>query len=86
MLTRPGRRRGEKDVKLKLSAIAVAAMLVSGSSWADMKAAEKWVKEEFQPSTLSQKKQLEEMKWFIDAANEKLEKDKLNKIDMLVRK
>lgn len=25
-------------------------------------------------------------KWFIDAANEKLEKDKLNKIDMLVRK
>jgi glycerol transport system substrate-binding protein len=68
MLTRPGRRRGEKDVKLKLSAIAIAAMLASGSSWADMKAAEKWVKEEFQPSTLSQKKQLEEMKWFIDAA------------------
>jgi hypothetical protein len=25
-------------------------------------------------------------KWFIDAANEKLEKDKLNKIDMVVRK
>lgn len=25
-------------------------------------------------------------KWFIDAANEKLEKDKLNKIDMIVRK
>lgn len=25
-------------------------------------------------------------KWFIDAANEKLEKDKLNKIDILVRK
>ncbi len=55
-------------MKLKLSAIAIAAMLASGSSWADMKAAEKWVKEEFQPSTLSQKKQLEEMKWFIDAA------------------
>ncbi len=25
-------------------------------------------------------------KWFIDAANEKLEKDKLEKIDMIVRK
>jgi hypothetical protein len=25
-------------------------------------------------------------KWFIDAANEKLERDKLNKIDMIVRK
>lgn len=25
-------------------------------------------------------------KWFIDAANEKLEKDKLNRIDMVVRK
>lgn len=25
-------------------------------------------------------------KWFIDAANEKLEKDNLDKIDMLVRK
>jgi hypothetical protein len=25
-------------------------------------------------------------KWFIDAANEKLEKDNLNKIDMIVRK
>ena len=25
-------------------------------------------------------------KWFIDAANDKLQKDKLNKIDMIVRK
>jgi metal-responsive CopG/Arc/MetJ family transcriptional regulator len=25
-------------------------------------------------------------KWFIDAANEKLEKEKLDKIDMIVRK
>ena len=25
-------------------------------------------------------------KWFIDAANEKLEKDKLNKIDILIKK
>jgi len=55
-------------VKLKLSAIAVAAMLASGSSWADMKAAEKWVNNEFQPSTLSKQQQMDEMKWFIDAA------------------
>lgn len=55
-------------MKLKLSAIAIAAMLASGASWADMKAAEKWVDKEFQPSTLSKKQQLEEMKWFIDAA------------------
>ena len=55
-------------MKLKLSAIAIAAMLASGASWADMKAAEKWVDKEFQPSTLSKKQQLEEMQWFIDAA------------------
>ena len=55
-------------MKLKLSAIAVAAMLASGSSWADMKAAEKWVTNEFQPSTLSKQQQMDEMKWFIDAA------------------
>jgi glycerol transport system substrate-binding protein len=61
-------RRGEQDVKIKLSAIAIAAMLASGASWADMKAAEKWVDKEFQPSTLSKKQQMEEMQWFIDAA------------------
>ncbi len=55
-------------MKLKLSAIAIAAMLASGASWADMKAAEKWVDKEFQPSTLSKKQQMEEMQWFIDAA------------------
>lgn len=55
-------------MKIKLSAIAIAAMLASGASWADMKAAEKWVDKEFQPSTLSKKQQMEEMQWFIDAA------------------
>ncbi len=42
----------------------VTAMPVS----ADMNAAKKWVKNEFQPSTLSEKEQLKEMKWFIKAA------------------
>jgi glycerol transport system substrate-binding protein len=32
------------------------------------KAAEKWVDEEFQPSTLSRAQQLEELKWFREAA------------------
>ena len=64
-------------MKLKLTAIAVAAMLASGASWADMKAAEKWVDKEFQPSTLSKKQQLDEMKWFIDAAA-KLAEQKAN--------
>jgi glycerol transport system substrate-binding protein len=56
-------------MKLKLTAFAAAAMLASGASWADMQAAQKWVDQEFQPSTLSKQQQLEEMKWFIAAAD-----------------
>ena len=35
---------------------------------ADMKAAEKWVDQELKPSTLSRPQQLDELKWFIEAA------------------
>ncbi|RJF97728.1 ABC transporter substrate-binding protein [Noviherbaspirillum saxi] len=56
-------------MRLKLTVLAAAAMLASGASWADMKAAEKWVDQEFQPSTLSKQQQLDEMKWFIAAAD-----------------
>ena len=35
---------------------------------ADMKAAEKWLAEELRPSTLSRQQQLDELKWFIAAA------------------
>lgn len=69
-------------MKLKLSAIAIAAMLASGVSQADMKAAEKWVKQEFKPSTLSEKQQLDEMKWFIDAAA-KLKAKGVNEISVV---
>ena len=69
-------------MKLTLSAIAIAAMLASGASWADMKAAEKWVDKEFQPSTLSRKQQLDEMKWFIDAA-EKLKAKGVKEINVV---
>ena len=45
-------------------------MLASGMApaFADMAAAEKWVNDEFQPSTLSKDDQLKEMEWFINAA------------------
>jgi glycerol transport system substrate-binding protein len=54
-------------MKIKLTVMA-AALLATASAWADTKSAEKWVTQEFQPSTLSKQQQLEEMKWFIDAA------------------
>ncbi|HEV2609628.1 MAG TPA: carbohydrate ABC transporter substrate-binding protein, partial [Noviherbaspirillum sp.] len=56
-------------MRLKLTALAAAAMLASGATWADMNAAQKWIDQEFQPSTLSKQQQLDEMKWFIEAAN-----------------
>jgi glycerol transport system substrate-binding protein len=68
--------------RIKLTAFAAAAMLASGASWADMKAAEKWVDQEFQPSTLSRQQQLDEMKWFIDAAD-KLKKKGIKEINVV---
>jgi glycerol transport system substrate-binding protein len=55
-------------MRRKLMAVAIAAMMVPAAARADMKAAEKWVDQEFQPSTLNRQQQLDEMKWFIDAA------------------
>jgi glycerol transport system substrate-binding protein len=52
-----------------MSAAAVGALLAGTSgAWADMAAAEKWIAEEFTPSTLSVEEQKAEMQWFIDAA------------------
>ena len=51
--------------------LGVAASLMAFATIpasADMAAAEKWVDEEFQPSTLSREEQLKEMEWFIKAA------------------
>jgi glycerol transport system substrate-binding protein len=47
---------------------AFALTAAAGHSQADMAAAEKWVDEEFQPSALSRAEQLNEMQWFIKAA------------------
>ena len=48
--------------------ILTLAFLAAGPAQADMKAAEKWIDQEFQPSTLSRAEQLKEMEWFMEAA------------------
>ena len=52
-----------------LVAAAMAAVLAfAGPAQAGMEEAERWVDQEFQPSTLSRAEQLQEMQWFVDAA------------------
>jgi glycerol transport system substrate-binding protein len=52
-----------------LSAAAVTAVLAgSTTAMADEAAAQRWIDQEFQPSTLSKDEQLTEMQWFIEAA------------------
>ena len=54
-----------------LAGTALAVGLgAAGPALADMAAAERWIDEEFQPSTLTRDEQLEEMQWFIDAARQ----------------
>ena len=48
--------------------ILTLAFLAGSPAQADMKTAEKWVDQEFQPSTLSRAAQLREMEWFMKAA------------------
>ena len=63
--------RGSKTRLGLLSAAAFLALTVVGAplpAAADMAAAEKWVNDEFQPSTLSKDEQMKEMEWFIKAA------------------
>ena len=47
---------------------AVLSVFLTMPAHADTAAAEKWVNDEFQPSTLSKEKQMAEMEWFINAA------------------
>ncbi|NCF28961.1 MAG: extracellular solute-binding protein [Gammaproteobacteria bacterium] len=49
-------------------AAAVAGLCFQSSAFAGKAEAEKWVNDEFQPSTLSKSAQTEEMAWFIKAA------------------
>jgi glycerol transport system substrate-binding protein len=57
-----------KYSKAVFRTIFSAVMAISASAFADTQSAEKWVAEEFQPSTLSNAEQLSEMEWFIKAA------------------
>jgi glycerol transport system substrate-binding protein len=45
-----------------------AAVSMTGTAYAGMDEAKKWVEKEFQPSALSKELQLKEMEWFIKAA------------------
>ncbi|MBD0865033.1 MAG: carbohydrate ABC transporter substrate-binding protein [Rhodobacteraceae bacterium] len=58
---------------MRLRALATASAVAllagfAGPAAADMEAARKWVDGEFQPSTLSREDQMQEMQWFIEAA------------------
>lgn len=55
--------------KYLLSATAAFAVLAgSEAAFADAAAAQKWIDQEFQPSTLNKDEQMAEMEWFINAA------------------
>jgi len=49
-------------------AIAAALTVASHGAYAGAAEAQKWIDEEFQPSTLSKEEQMSEMEWFIKAA------------------
>ena len=51
-----------------IAVVGAVTVLIPAPAQADMAAAEKWVDQEFQPSTLSRDDQLKEMEWFIKAA------------------
>ena len=54
--------------KLMAATAAVALVAFASPSYADMAAAERWIDEEFQPSTLTREEQLAEMGWFVEAS------------------
>jgi len=64
-----GRRARLATVALMAAVTALAAGAAAAQSLEErMATAEKWVDEEFQPSTLSKEEQMKEMEWFIKAA------------------
>lgn len=63
-------------------ALAVACALGGQAAWAGTAEAQKWVDNEFQPSTLSKDRQMAEMQWFIDAAA-KLKAKGVNEINVV---
>jgi glycerol transport system substrate-binding protein len=55
-------------IRILAAVAAVSAVAYAGPSFAGMAEAEKWIDEEFQPSTLSKEDQMKEMEWFVNAA------------------
>src|SRR5436190_4654635 len=54
--------------RLLISASTVALLLATGTAFAGMDEARRWVDSEFQPSTLSKEDKLKELEWFVNAA------------------
>ena len=52
----------------KIAIAAAVAILIQPTAQAGKAEADKWVNDEFQPSTLSKSDQAKEMEWFIKAA------------------
>ena len=51
-----------------LSGAAAMAVVAVNPAWADEAAAQRWIDEEFQRSVLTPEEQMDEMRWFIEAA------------------
>ncbi|MDP3650809.1 MAG: ABC transporter substrate-binding protein [Rhodoferax sp.] len=47
----------------------LTALLATSTAWADISAAQRWIEQEFTPSSLTRAQQLEELKWFASAAD-----------------
>ncbi|MGK0290794.1 MAG: glycerol transport system substrate-binding protein, partial [bacterium] len=61
-------RQNQSKSVFQIFVIFLCSFAFASYSYADLRSAKKWINKEFQPSTLSKKKQLKEMKWFIKAS------------------
>ena len=52
----------------KIALVTVVAALSAQNVYAGTAEAQKWINNEFQPSSLSKSEQMKEMEWFINAA------------------
>ncbi|MGQ5523664.1 ABC transporter substrate-binding protein [Chitinimonas sp. PSY-7] len=67
---------------VKKLVVAIACAFAAPIAFAGPAEAQKWIDSEFQPSTLSKQQQLDELKWFIAAAD-KLKKAGINEINVV---
>src|SRR5690606_23989010 len=74
--------RGDHHVFRRTALAFAIGCALTGQAYAGVAEAEKWVANEFQPSTLSKEEQMAEMKWFIEAAN-KLKEQGVNQVSVV---